>query len=123
MKEPAEPPAASELAASSGHSACIGTQPRALVADAGSIDVDAHPHKCPHCGKGFAEAYRLRKHIRTHPNERPFKCSYCTKTFSERKYLTLHERRHTGDKPYLCQLCHMAFTCESTFSKHMQEHN
>ncbi|KAL1419441.1 hypothetical protein MTO96_025427 [Rhipicephalus appendiculatus] len=103
-EELAAPPAARELPASSGHCASIATQPRTLVADASSTD------KCPHCDKGFAEAWRLRKHIRIHTNERPHKCAYCPKAFFERNALTLHERRHTGDKPYLCQRCCMAFT-------------
>ncbi|KAL3221023.1 hypothetical protein MRX96_029726 [Rhipicephalus microplus] len=122
-EEPAELPAASELSDSSEHSASVGTQPCTPVADSSFVDIDARPHKCPHCDKGFVKAWGLQKHCRVHTKERPYKCRYCPKSFSERKFLNIHEHRHTGGKPYLCLGCCMAFTCESTFTKHMQQHH
>ncbi|KAH8029812.1 hypothetical protein HPB51_004817 [Rhipicephalus microplus] len=122
-EESAELPAASELSDSSEHSASVGTQPCPPVADSSFVDIDARPHKCPHCDKGFVKAWGLQKHCRVHTKERPYKCRYCPKSFSERKFLNIHEHRHTGGKPYLCLGCCMAFTCESTFTKHMQQHH
>ncbi|KAL1479475.1 hypothetical protein MTO96_051812, partial [Rhipicephalus appendiculatus] len=123
LKSRRPPPAASVPPASYGQPAWIANQPHVLVPNASSIDIDTRPHKCPQCGKGFAEPWRLPGHMRTHTNERPFKCTYCPRAFFKKNVFTAHMRCHTGDKPYVCDLCHMAFTSESTYVKHMEQHS
>ena len=85
---------------------------------------------CATCGKGFAEAGTLTKHVRTHRHdpsrsraptnldltnlrsldcllhlghmgEKPYMCVTCGKGF--------HARLHAGEKPYVCATCGKGF--------------
>jgi len=47
---------------------------------------------CADCGKGFAEQWYLKLHIRRHYIERPFLCPYCPLDFHTRKNITKHIR-------------------------------
>ncbi|KAH7973368.1 hypothetical protein HPB49_000223 [Dermacentor silvarum] len=108
--------------AARGRPAGVANQPRILVPDAGIININIRPYKCPHCDKGFADQWHLRRHVRIHTGDRPFACPFCPMAFNQKNTLIGHMRRHTGDKPYRCQFCRMAFSWKSTFAKHVQQH-
>ena len=54
-------------------------------------------HKCEHCGKGFADKYRLNIHIEYHGEARPYICNQCGESYKTNSNLRQHIRRiHLG---------------------------
>lgn len=108
---------------------------------------------CNYCDKKFLGSNDLRKHIRTHTNERPyicgechqgfkqagtlsnhiksihskmndlFVCYLCNQSFVLKDRLKLHLRKHTGEKPYQCQLCNKTFARGSQLNQHQRVHD
>ena len=65
----------------------------------------SQPQFCPleGCGKAFADAASLRKHMHTH-GEKQYVCAVegCGKRFLDSSKLKRHSLTHTGERPYLC---------------------
>lgn len=53
-------------------------------------------HSCPipTCGRLFKRLEHLKRHVRTHTQERPYVCQYCGKAFSRSDNLAQHRRTH-----------------------------
>jgi len=53
-------------------------------------------HSCPipTCGRLFKRLEHLKRHVRTHTQERPYICSLCGKAFSRSDNLAQHRRIH-----------------------------
>ncbi|KAK3070371.1 Transcription factor mst12 [Teratosphaeriaceae sp. CCFEE 6253] len=53
-------------------------------------------HSCPipMCGRLFKRLEHLKRHVRTHTQERPYICSLCNKAFSRSDNLAQHKRTH-----------------------------
>ncbi|KAF2205225.1 STE-domain-containing protein [Delitschia confertaspora ATCC 74209] len=53
-------------------------------------------HSCPipSCGRMFKRLEHLKRHVRTHTQERPYVCSLCNKAFSRSDNLAQHRRTH-----------------------------
>ena len=64
------------------------------------IHVVIHSDKkatCPHCGKAFSEAYKLRRHLKeVHENLKDHVCATCGKSFARADKLFQHELIHVS---------------------------
>eukprot|EP01083_Nonionella_stella_P064901 169620_1 len=82
-------------------------------------------HQCeyPDCGYKTSNQAHLRKHIRTHTDERPFQCEICQKAFKQKSNLKTHVRIHTGQRPFECRVCRKTFTQRSSLVQHEKIHS
>ena len=62
----------------------------------------------------------MKKHIKTHTNERPHTCDVCMTSFAEIAYLRTHMRIHTGEEPFKCEKCPRGFKQGTDLKKHVQ---
>lgn len=81
---------------------------------------------CELCQKCFTTLSDLKKHMRTHTQERPYKCPEddCGKAFTASHHLKTHRRTHTGEKPYPCQedSCQKSFSTSHSLKSHKKTH-
>ena len=75
---------------------------------------------CNYCGKQMRDECDIKRHLRTHTNERPHPCSFCSMSFRLKNDKEIHERIHTGEKPYRCDTCGKLFRSSSTLSSHKE---
>ncbi|KAI1801621.1 Ste12-like transcription factor [Daldinia bambusicola] len=66
----------------------------ATVMEAGPYPQKAHSCPIPTCGRLFKRLEHLKRHVRTHTQERPYICPYCSKAFSRSDNLAQHKRTH-----------------------------
>lgn len=69
---------------------------RARSATVGEIGPYQKSHSCPipMCGRLFKRLEHLKRHVRTHTQERPYICPLCNKAFSRSDNLAQHRRTH-----------------------------
>lgn len=80
------------------------------------------PLVCSECGKCCDGNIKLKRHMRTHSEERPHKCKHCPKAFKTRGNLNLHLERHAGVKNHECDVCGKAFIAAKELHAHMSIH-
>eukprot|EP00088_Acartia_fossae_P056757 TRINITY_DN6610_c0_g1_i3.p1 TRINITY_DN6610_c0_g1~~TRINITY_DN6610_c0_g1_i3.p1 ORF type:complete len:146 (-),score=35.80 TRINITY_DN6610_c0_g1_i3:337-774(-) len=59
-------------------------------------------HRCDMCGQTLSSRNSLKRHMRTHSDERPFKCSHCPNTYKAMESLKRHMKTshpETSNKP------------------------
>ncbi|XP_002735647.1 uncharacterized protein LOC100367368 [Saccoglossus kowalevskii] len=76
------------------------------------------PHRCILCDLSFITEYKLKAHLKTHPEYKPFKCDFCGVLFRKSASLIYHRRVHTGEKPLQCELCTYVTSTPSNMYKH-----
>ena len=86
-------------------------------------------HECQYCGKKFRYPSDIKRHLRTHSNERAFQCEICGKAFKEELYAKRHALSHdTSDvknvkqKQIECPICNKTFT-KAGLNIHMGVHS
>lgn len=66
----------------------------ATVMELGPYSQKSHSCPIPTCGRLFKRLEHLKRHVRTHTQERPYICPYCSKAFSRSDNLAQHKRTH-----------------------------
>ncbi|KAI9837486.1 MAG: hypothetical protein M1819_007134 [Sarea resinae] len=75
----------------------IGAMRRARSAtmmELGPYPQKSHSCPIPSCGRVFKRLEHLKRHVRTHTQERPYICPHCNKAFSRSDNLAQHRRTH-----------------------------
>uniref|UniRef100_A0ACB8EGX6 Uncharacterized protein n=1 Tax=Sphaerodactylus townsendi TaxID=933632 RepID=A0ACB8EGX6_9SAUR len=85
-------------------------------------DVEAKPHQCPECGRGFSAASVLERHCRLHRGKKPYQCNICGKGFAWSSHFDRHRVSHTGEKPFPCAYCGKCFGRSSHRNRHQRSH-
>lgn len=66
----------------------------ATVMELGPYPQKSHSCPIPTCGRLFKRLEHLKRHVRTHTQERPYICPFCSKAFSRSDNLAQHKRTH-----------------------------
>lgn len=80
-------------------------------------------HRCGECGREFALAYNLKKHLRTHSGERRYVCSDCGLAYTQSGGLKNHIKSvHGTDTNYTCHYCGKSFPIKDRLKLHLRIH-
>jgi transcription factor STE12 len=66
----------------------------ATMMELGPYPQKSHSCPIPSCGRLFKRLEHLKRHVRTHTQERPYICPHCSKAFSRSDNLAQHKRTH-----------------------------
>ncbi|RFU32989.1 hypothetical protein B7463_g3315, partial [Scytalidium lignicola] len=66
----------------------------ATMMELGPYPQKSHSCPIPTCGRLFKRLEHLKRHVRTHTQERPYICPHCNKAFSRSDNLAQHRRIH-----------------------------
>ncbi|KAK8091974.1 hypothetical protein PG997_002335 [Apiospora hydei] len=77
-----------------GHAGAVRRARSATVMELGPYPQKSHSCPIPTCGRLFKRLEHLKRHVRTHTQERPYICPYCSKAFSRSDNLAQHKRTH-----------------------------
>ncbi|KAI9768457.1 MAG: homeodomain transcription factor ste12 [Geoglossum simile] len=69
----------------------------ATASETGPYPQKSHSCPIPTCGRLFKRLEHLKRHVRTHTQERPYVCPHCNKAFSRSDNLAQHRRIHEKD--------------------------
>lgn len=74
------------------------------------------PHVCTICTRGFARLEHLKRHERSHTNEKPFQCAACGRCFARRDLVLRHQQKlHLHLSPVMAQ-------AQSSLGLHVVQH-
>ena len=81
-------------------------------------------HVCEICGKVFTRPDKLKRHEKTHTNEKPHQCNKCDKSFHRNWDLKRHEKqvheRRAAQREYQCSTCGETFHNLAPFIAHQK---
>ncbi|XP_027553025.1 transcriptional repressor CTCFL isoform X1 [Neopelma chrysocephalum] len=84
---------------------------------------DEKRYLCHLCPKAFRTATLLHNHVNTHTGTKPYKCSECDTAFVTRGELSRHRRyKHTLEKPFKCTICEYSSVEASKMRRHIRSH-
>ncbi|XP_054701986.1 transcriptional repressor CTCFL isoform X1 [Grus americana] len=84
---------------------------------------DEKRHVCHLCLKAFRTATLLHNHVNVHTGTRPYKCNDCDMAFVTSGELSRHRRyKHTLEKPFKCSVCKYSSVEASKMKRHIRSH-
>lgn len=78
-------------------------------------------YKC-HCAKHFRTKSELKKHLKTHTNDRPYVCEICGQAYRQKNAFDTHIKMHEGLNPFTCVYCNKSFTQKVALVRHVPMH-
>ncbi|XP_051167350.1 zinc finger protein 724-like [Leptopilina boulardi] len=78
--------------------------------------------ECNYCGQKFEFPSVLKRHIRSHTNERPYNCEICNKSFKQHGHLNQHSITHTDYRSLQCNQCGVKFESLDALKIHSEIH-
>ncbi|XP_033208402.1 zinc finger protein 708-like [Belonocnema kinseyi] len=79
--------------------------------------------KCSYCSQEFEFPSVLKRHVRSHTNERPYVCKVCNKSFKQLGHLSQHSITHTDYRSLQCGECSIKFDSLDALKIHSQSHS
>ena len=77
---------------------------------------------CDVCGKQCTARGHLKQHMKSHSNDRQFSCDICGKSWWSEGHLTSHLRTHAKDSGFSCETCGKKYTQKHSLKKHLLSH-
>ncbi|XP_015172211.1 PREDICTED: zinc finger protein 585A-like isoform X1 [Polistes dominula] len=78
--------------------------------------------ECSYCKQKFSFPSVLKRHMRSHTNERPYICKICNKSFKQLGHLSQHSLTHKDYKSIQCTTCCIKFESLDLLKTHSQLH-
>ena len=79
-------------------------------------------HECAYCKQKFNFPSVLKRHMRSHTNERPYICNVCNKSFKQLGHLSQHAVTHTDYRSFQCPVCEIKFDSLESLKIHSDAH-
>ncbi|XP_043595237.1 zinc finger protein 708-like isoform X1 [Bombus pyrosoma] len=94
-----------------------------IAADNRPMKINGDPTlECSYCNQKFNFPSVLKRHMRSHTNERPYICLICNKSFKQLGHLSQHSLTHKDYRSFHCAVCGVKFDSLGSLKIHAQSH-